>query len=89
MMATRWLFVLVALTVVGLVIAPALLTAPVFAEEGGPTQDEVPAEVHAEEGAGGAPGAEPATVAPPIAGCTVSRACAYPPPSVISCTTPK
>jgi|GEM_PF-2353960 len=84
MRAARWFVLLVAVTVLGLVIAPALLTAPVFADDAGQTAID--------EGAGTAdqPGAVPVTSKPPDPvpiGCTVSRNCAYPPPATISCST--
>lgn len=82
-MATRWFFLLAAITVVGLVIAPSLLSAPVLADDG------AQAPVGEEAGTGDLPDPAPVTTKPPDPipiGCTVSRTCAYPPPSTISCS---
>lgn len=74
MKLNRMIFVLVAIAAVAVAIAPTLVKA---------STEEGPAVA---QDATGVQEPSPTNIAPPERGCRVSRNCAYPPPSSISCS---
>lgn len=79
MKPNRMILLFVMIAAVAVAIAPALVSASSEDAESRDATEAAPPEE--------APEPVPADVGPrPIDGCTVSRTCAYPPPSSISCT---